>query len=93
MSIAMLHGVGGGSSANLQPNKTVSPTTSQQTVTADSGYDGLSQVTVNAVTSAIDSNIAAGNIKSGVSILGVTGTLPTISVTVNQDDSIDLTIS
>lgn len=54
-------------------NKTVTPTTSQQSVTADSGYDGLGTVTVSAVTSSIDSNIAAGNIKSGVSILGVTG--------------------
>lgn len=54
-------------------NKTVTPTTSQQTVTADEGKDGLGTVTVNAVTAAIDENIAAANIKSGVTILGVTG--------------------
>lgn len=55
--------------------KTVTPSTSSQSVTPDTGYDGLSKVTVNAVTSSIDSDIKASNIKSGVNILGVTGTL------------------
>ena len=52
----------------------VTPTTSEQTITATgSGKIGLSSVTVAAVTSAIDANIIAENIKSGVTILGVTG--------------------
>lgn len=54
-------------------DKTVTPTTSEQTIKADTGKDGLGTVTVNAVTAAIDENIVAGNIKSGVTILGVTG--------------------
>ena len=58
---------------NLQ-NKTVTPTTSQQVISADQNYDGLDEVTVNAVTSAVDSNIQPGNIKQGISILGTVGT-------------------
>lgn len=61
-----------GSTPRLQ-SKSASPSTSQQTITPDNGYDGLSQVTIGAVTSAIDSNIQAGNIKQGVTILGVAG--------------------
>ena len=89
--------------------KTVTPSESSQSVTPDSGYDGLSKVTVNAISSTYvgsgvtqksattytpgtsnqtiasgtylsgtqtikgDSNLVAGNIKSGVSIFGVTG--------------------
>ena len=50
------------------------PTTSEQEITATgTGKIGLSKVTVAAVTSAIDANIIAENIKSGVTILGVTG--------------------
>lgn len=91
-------------------SKTVSPSESTQTVSPDSGYDGLSKVTVNAISSTYvgsdvtkksaatytpkttdqsiasgqylsgtqtikgDANLVAGNIKSGVSIFGVTGT-------------------
>ena len=53
-------------------SKTVDPSTNNITVT--SSKDGLSSVTVTHVTSSIDSNIKAGNIKKDVTILGVTGT-------------------
>ena len=92
-------------------SKTVSPSESQQTVTADDGYDGLSQVTVGAVSSTYvgsdvakkeaatytpgtsdqtiaagqyldgaqtikgDENLIAENIRSGVSVFGVAGTM------------------
>ena len=49
--------------------KTVTPSTSMQSITADNGYDGLSKVTVNG-----DADLIANNIKSGTNIFGVTGT-------------------
>lgn len=55
-------------------NKTIVPTTSQQEIVADDGYDGLGTVTVESVTNNIDENISPSNIKAGVSILGVMGT-------------------
>lgn len=61
---------------NVSPSITslnVTPTTSAQTITAPAGTDGYSPVNVSAVTSSIDANIQAGNIKDGVTILGVTG--------------------
>lgn len=137
---ALINGIEQGSDPVLQ-SKTVTPATSAQTVKPDSGYDGLSQVTVNAMPTATqatpsisvssaglitasatqsagyvaagtkkatkqltvqaaqtitpgttnktiasgryltgtqtikgDSNLVAGNIKSGVSIFGVAGT-------------------
>lgn len=77
-------------------NKSVTPTTSQQVISADNGYDGLDEVTVSAVTSAIDQNIVAGNIKSGVSILGVQGTVqegitPTGNINITNTSSTDVT--
>jgi len=51
----------------------ITPSTSTQTITAPSGVDGYSPISVSAVTSSIDANITAENIKDGVQILGVTG--------------------
>jgi len=64
----------GGGSAPVIEELNVTPSTSAQTITAPEGTDGYSPVNVSAVTSAIDANIQAGNIKNGVTILGTTGT-------------------
>lgn len=63
---------------NVQPSlqeKTVTPTVDTQEIIPDLDKEGLSKVTVEGVTSSIDSNITPENIKSGVEILSVTGTL------------------
>lgn len=59
--------------ASIDP-LSVNPTTSQQVINATASIDGYAPVTINAVTSAIDANITAGNIKKDTVILGVTGT-------------------
>lgn len=56
-----------GGSGNYQ-TKTVTPSTSDQNITADAGYDALKKVVVEG-----DADLIASNIKSGVSIFGVTG--------------------
>lgn len=63
-----------GGSAPVIDELNVTPSTSSQTITAPAGTDGYSPVNVAAVDATIDANITAGNIKSGVEILGVTGT-------------------
>ena len=57
------------------------PSTSQQSIPA--GY--TSGGTIGAVTSAIDNDIQASNIKHGVDILGVTGLLSDLTETEYQE--------
>ena len=73
-TLNVAEGVSGSGSANIE-SLSVTPTTSAQTITASGGVDGYSPISVSAVTSSIDANIVAGNIKKDVQILGVTGTL------------------
>ena len=58
-----------GSYAPTTQTKVTTPTAFPTVVNVDSGYDGMTKVTVNA-----PSNLSSGNIKNGVSIAGVTGT-------------------
>ena len=73
--------------------------TSQASSNAEaSGYSGYGVITVNPVTSAIDPNRAAGNIKSGVTILGVPGTVEELngeikSVTITNEQFTEITPS
>ena len=73
----------------------VQPSTVEQTITPTEGKV-FSGGTVHAVTSAIDNNIVAGNIKEGVSILGVAGTLeegitPAGTIAINLNGTYDVT--
>lgn len=69
-----------GQTLNLQP-KTVTPTSSQQIITPDTGYNGLSQVTVNAVSGGYIAQDANGHI-----VLPPTGDIPTlITKTITQN--------
>ena len=72
-AIIAISAVAGGQIKKLT-TKSVDPTTENKTYTPSSSYNGFSSFTVKAVTAAIDANITAGNIKDGVTILGVTGT-------------------
>lgn len=58
----------------LQNNKNVTISAMGQEITPDVGYEGMEKVTITGVTSGVDSDIVAGNIKKDVEILGVVGT-------------------
>jgi hypothetical protein len=82
-----------GVAGNLEPDKpdqtkTATPTTSQQVIEPDTGYE-LASVTINPVTSSIDANIQARNIKKDVTILGVTGTLESGDTGVKLFDTVE----
>ena len=70
--------------------KSMKPKTEAQTVVPDEDYYGLSEVTVSAVTSDIDSNIKPENIVEGINILGVEGTaaFPTLGMKTITEDGI-----
>lgn len=61
-------------------NKTVTPTASQQRITADTSYYGLDRVTITG-----DANLVAANIKNGISIFGITGTFTSDATAVASD--------
>lgn len=69
----------------------ITPTGNQDIETL-SEYDVSAKATAR-ISAAERAKIVAGNIKNGVTILGVSGTALVTTITVNQDDSIDLTIA
>lgn len=88
--------LGNESSTPTIESLSITPMTLSQTIVAPSEIDGYSPITVSAVTSSIDANIQAGNIKKDVQILGVTGTLesgitPGGTLNVTQNGTYDVT--
>lgn len=79
-------GVAGGGNYSLQ-SKTATPTKSQQSITPDSGYYGLSDVTVAAIPEAYQNvssvNAAAGDVLAGKVIVDSTGASVTGTMTNN----------
>lgn len=65
----------------ITQEKTINPTFELQEVTPDKEYTGLSKVTINPVTNEIDEDITPENIKEGVNILGIEGTLKGLNAT------------
>lgn len=87
-------GVAGNVIALNGETKTITPTTSQQTITPSQGKNGITEATIEAVTSSIDANIIAGNIKKDVTILEVTGTYegqqPSGTINITENGQVDV---
>ncbi len=73
----------GGVYLNLQ-SKTISPTSSSQTVTPDSGYNGLSAVTVNPV------NSTTLNVNANVTYTATNGNFYSEVVVAIEDSKVNL---
>ena len=65
----------GGSSPTLQ-TKSINPSESQQTITPDTGYDGLSSVTVGAISSSYVGSGIDQNDSTDLTVSGATVTVP-----------------
>lgn len=88
-------GVAGGGNYNLQ-SKTVTPTKKQQAITPDSGYYGLSDVTVGAIPEAYQDvssvTAAAGDVLTGKIIVTADGKVTTGTMANNGAVSKTLTV-
>lgn len=80
-----------GGGGKLQ-EKSVEVTAVGQVISPDDTYDGMSKVTIETITAAVDENITAGNIKKGVTILGVTGTYGSDVIPPDAGTLVDLLI-
>lgn len=66
-----------GSTTTLQSKTNITPTESSQTITADSGYDGLSSVQINAISSLYVGSGIARRSSTDLTASGATVTVPT----------------
>jgi hypothetical protein len=83
-----IYGVEGTLTATAAPvlysNYIVNPSVGTQTISVPNGYDGFESIIVNPVTADIDQDIIPSNIRSGVNILGVTGSYSGESLNLNS---------